>query len=45
MVVLVVIPGDELNLGMSLIKMLKSIGPNIGPWGTPYELDIDFVMI
>ena len=45
MVVLVVIPGDELILGMSLIKMLKIIGPSIEPWGTPYELDIDFDMI
>ena len=45
MVVVVVIPADELILGMSLIKLLKRIGPSIDPWGTPYELDIDFDMI
>ena len=39
MVVLVVISGNELILGMSLIKMLKRIGPSIDPWGTPYKLD------
>ena len=31
MVVLVVISGNELILGMSLIKMLKRIGPSIDP--------------
>ena len=40
MVVLVVIPGDELILGMSLIKMLKRSGPSIDPKGTPYKLDM-----
>ena len=39
MVVLVVISGNELILGMSLIKMLKRIGPSIEPWGTPYKLE------
>ena len=39
MVVLVVISGIELILGMSLIKMLKRIGPSIDHWGTPYKLD------
>ena len=39
MVVLVVISGNELILGMSLIKILNRIGPNIDPWGTPYKLD------
>ena len=39
MVVLVVISGNELILGMSLIKMLKRIGPSIDPWGTPYILE------
>ena len=39
MVVLVVISGNELILGMSLIKMLKGIGPSIEPWGTLYKLD------
>ena len=34
MVVLVVISGNELILGMSLIKILKRIGPSIDPWGT-----------
>ena len=38
MVVLVVIYGNELIFGMSLIKMLKRIGPGIDPWGTPYKL-------
>ena len=40
MVVRVVISGNEIILGMSLIKMLKRIGPSIDPWGTPYKLDI-----
>ena len=44
-VVLVVIPGDELILGMSFIKMLKKIEPSIDPWGTTYKLDIHFYMI
>ena len=35
----------NLILGMSFIKMLRQIGPSIDPWGTPYELDIDFDMI
>ena len=39
MVVLVVISGYESIFGMSLIKMLKRIGPSIDPWGTPYKLD------
>ena len=39
MVVLVVISGNELILGMSLMKMLKRSGPSIYPWGTPYKLD------
>ena len=34
MVVLVVISGNELILGMSLMKMLKRIGPSIDPYGT-----------
>ena len=34
MVVLVVVSGNELILGMSLMKMLKRIGPSIEPWGT-----------
>ena len=37
MAVLVVISGNDLSLGMSLIKMLKRIGPSIDPWGTPYK--------
>ena len=41
MVVLVAISDNELILGMSLIKMLKRIGPRSGPsidpWGTPYN--------
>ena len=45
MVVLVVISGNELILGMSLIKMLKRIGPSIDPWGTPYKLDFASDMI
>ena len=45
MVVLVVISGNELILGMSLIKMLKRIGPSINPWGTPYKLDFASDMI
>ena len=36
MVVLVEISGNELILGMSLIKVLKRIGPSIDPKGTPY---------
>ena len=39
MVVLVVISGNELILGMSLIKILKRIGPSIEPLGTSYKLD------
>ena len=39
MVVLVVISGNELILGMSLIKMLKRIGPSIDSWGTRYKLE------
>ena len=39
MVVLVVISGNELILGMSLIKILKRIEPSNYPWGTPYKLD------
>ena len=39
MVVLVVISGNELILGMSLIKMLKRIGPSIDPWGTPHKFE------
>ena len=42
MVVLVVISGNELSLGMSLIKMLRRIGPSIDPWGTPYKLEGGF---
>ena len=45
MVALAVIPGDELILGMSLMKILKRIAPSIDHCGTPYELDIDFDMI
>ena len=45
MVVLVVISGNELLLGMSLIKILKRIGPSIDPWGTPYKLDFASDMI
>ena len=45
MVVLVVISGNELILGMSLIKMLKRIGPSIDPWSTPYKLDFASDMI
>ena len=45
MVVLVVISGDQLILGMSFIKMLKTIGPSIDPWGTPHKSDINFDMI
>ena len=45
MVVLVVISGNELILEMSLIKMLKWIGPSIDPWGTTYKLDFDSGMI
>ena len=45
MVVLVVISGNELILGMSLIKMFKKIGPSIDPWGTPYKLDFESGMI
>ena len=45
MVVLVVISGSELILGMSLIKMLKKIGPSIEPCGTPYKLDFASDMI
>ena len=45
MVVLVVISGNELILGMSLIKMLKRIGPSIDPWGTQYKLDFALDMI
>ena len=37
---IVVISGNELSLGMSLIKMLKRIGPNTEPWGTPYKLGV-----
>ena len=45
MVVLVVISGNDLILGMSLIKMLKRIGPSIDPWGIPYILDFASHMI
>ena len=45
MVVLVVISGNELILGMSLIKMLKRIGQCIDAWGTPYKLDFASDMI
>ena len=45
MVVLVVISGNELILGMSLIKMLQRIGPSIDPLGTPYKLDFALDMI
>ena len=45
MVVLVVISGNELILGMSLIKMLKRIGPSIDPWGAPHKLDFASYMI
>ena len=45
MVELVVISGNELILGMSLIKMLKRIGPSIDPWGTPNQLDFASDMI
>ena len=38
MVVLVVMCGNELILGMPLIKMLTRITPSIDAWGTPYEL-------
>ena len=39
MVVLVVISGNELILGISLMKMSKRVGPSNYPWGTPYKLD------
>ena len=39
MVALVVISGNELSLGMLLIKMLNRIGPSIDHCGTPYKLD------
>ena len=42
MVIQVVIPGDELILGMALIKMSMRILPFIDPLGTPYKLYIDF---
>ena len=45
MVALVVISGNELILIMSLIKMLKRIGPSIEPWGTPYKMDFASDMI
>ena len=45
MVVLIVISGNELILGMSLIKALKRIGPSTEPWGTPYKLDFASDMI
>ena len=45
MVVLVGISGNELILGMSLIKMLKWIGPSIDLWGNPYKLDFASDMI
>ena len=45
MVVLALVSGNELILGMSLIKMLKRIGPSIDQWGTPYKLDFASDMI
>ena len=45
MVVLVVISGNELILGMPMIKMLKRIGPSIDTWGTQYKLDFASDMI
>ena len=45
MVVRVVISGNELILGMSLMKMLERIGPSIEPWGTVYKLDFTSVVI
>ena len=45
MVVLVIISGNELILGMSLMKLLKRIGPTIDHWGTPYKFDFASDMI
>ena len=45
MAVLVVIPGNELIFGMSLIKMLKWIGPSIDHWGTPNCVEHGLIMI
>ena len=45
MVVLVLIPGNEFILIMSMIKMLKRIGPSIYPWGTQNGLEHGLDMI
>ena len=45
MILLVLIPGDEFILIMSLTKMLKRIGPSIDPWGTPNGLEHGLDMI
>ena len=46
MVVLILINGNELILGMSLIiKILEKIGPSIVPKGTQYKLNFDLQRI